>query len=56
MPLIGTALGTVISMPTAGLIASALGWPWVFYLHGGLASIWCVLWAIFVTDTPADHK
>eukprot|EP00095_Tigriopus_kingsejongensis_P005794 maker-scaffold88_size394946-snap-gene-2.23 protein:Tk05794 transcript:maker-scaffold88_size394946-snap-gene-2.23-mRNA-1 annotation:"hypothetical protein DAPPUDRAFT_52115" len=52
----GTALGTVISIPTAGLIAGSLGWDWVFYLHGGLAGIWCVLWVIFVTDTPETNK
>ena len=52
----GTALGTVISIPTAGLIAGSLGWEWVFYIHGGLCSIWCVLWVVFVTDTPGTHK
>lgn len=52
----GTALGTVISIPSAGLIAGSLGWEWVFYLHGGLCSIWCVLWVIFITDAPDSHK
>lgn len=33
-----------------------MGWEAVFYLHGGLAIIWCVLWAIFVTDSPETHK
>ncbi len=54
--LLGTALGTVISIPTAGLIAGSLGWESVFYIHGGLALIWCVLWVILVSDCPDEHK
>ncbi len=52
----GTALGTVIAIPTAGLIAGSLGWEAVFYLHGALPLLWCVLWVIFVTDTPLTHR
>ena len=52
----GTALGTVISIPTSGLLAGSLGWESVFYIHGGLCVIWCVLWLLFVTDEPNDHK
>ena len=51
----GTALGTVISIPTAGLIAGTLGWESVFYLHGGLSVGWCFLWIICVSDTPEAH-
>ncbi len=53
---LGTALGTVISMPTAGLIAGGLGWEFVFYIHGGLACIWCILWALLVADSPGQHR
>lgn len=52
---IGTSLGTAISIPTSGVIAGSLGWEAVFYIHGGLAVIWCILWAIFVTDDAASH-
>ena len=45
-----------MSLPTSGLIASYLSWEWVFYIHGGLASIWLLLWAIFITDDPKDNK
>ena len=48
-------MGTVISIPSSGLIAANLGWEWVFYLHGGLSLIWCLLWVIFVSDTPQSH-
>ncbi len=47
----------MVSLPTTGLIAgSALGWEGVFYLHGGLAVVWCFLWVAFVTDSPSDHR
>ena len=52
----GTALGTVISIPTSGLIAGSLGWQAVFYIHGGLALLWCLLWILLVSDTPEAHK
>ena len=52
---LGTSLGTVISIPTSGVIAGALGWEAVFYIHGGLSIIWCFLWAFFVTDDTQKH-
>ncbi len=53
----GTALGTVISIPTSGLIAgSPLGWEGVFYLHGGMAVLWLFAWVALVTDCPDEHR
>lgn len=49
------ALGTVISLPFSGILAAAFGWEAVFYVQGGLAMIWCLLWLIFVYDSPQDH-
>ena len=49
-------MGTVLSIPTAGLIAGNLGWESVFYIHGGLASIWLILWAILISDSPETNK
>ena len=40
----------------SGLIIQLAGWEWVFYLQGGLALIWCLLWTIFVADTPTSHR
>ena len=36
----GTSLGTVLAIPTSGLIAGWLGWEAVFYIHGGVSSVW----------------
>ncbi len=49
-------MGTVLSIPTAGLIAGSLGWEAVFYIHGGLAAIWLILWAILVSDNPESNR
>lgn len=51
----GTALGTVISMLMAGVLAEAYGWASIFYVMGGLSCIWLVLWIIFIADTPAQQ-
>ncbi len=51
----GMALGTVISLPFSGILADTLGWEAVFYVEGGLAMIWCVLWIFLVYDSPQDH-
>lgn len=51
----GMALGTVISLPFSGILASVGGWESVFYVQGGLALIWCGLWLLFVYDSPEEH-
>lgn len=48
----GTALGTVISMLSAGVLAATLGWEAVFYVMGGVCTIWCVFWVWLIADTP----
>ena len=52
----GTSLGTVLSIPTSGFLATTVGWESVFYVHGGLAAIWLLLWAIFITDNPEGNR
>ena len=52
----GTSLGTVLSIPTAGIIASTLGWEAVFYIHGGLSCIWLIVWGFFMSDTPETNR
>ncbi|CAO1317852.1 unnamed protein product [Diamesa serratosioi] len=51
----GTALGTVISMLMAGVLASYYGWASIFYVMGGLSCIWMVLWILLVQDTPSKQ-
>eukprot|EP00092_Neocalanus_flemingeri_P031916 GFUD01034672.1.p1 GENE.GFUD01034672.1~~GFUD01034672.1.p1 ORF type:complete len:490 (+),score=95.67 GFUD01034672.1:74-1543(+) len=51
----GASLGTVLSMMSSGIINTLCGWEYVFYIQGSLSLVWCVLWVICVTDTPASH-
>ncbi|RZF32270.1 hypothetical protein LSTR_LSTR009459 [Laodelphax striatellus] len=50
----GSFVGTVIAMPASGLIAKYLGWPYVFYITGIVALIWCTIWFNIVENDPAD--
>lgn len=52
----GTCLGTVVSILSAGVIASTLGWEAVFYLMGGACIPWCLFWAWLIADTPSEQK
>ncbi|XP_031783207.1 sialin [Nasonia vitripennis] len=52
----GTSLGTVISILTSGWILNYLGWEMIFYIHGVLPLIWCVVFAIFFADNPETQK
>lgn len=39
----------------AGILAANLGWASVFYVMGGLSSVWLFLWAWLVQDTPSKQ-
>ncbi|XP_068903527.1 vesicular glutamate transporter 3-like [Tenebrio molitor] len=50
----GSYVGTVVSMPASAYLATALGWPSIFYFFGVLGLIWFVIWWILVAESPAD--
>lgn len=52
----GTSLGTVISILTSGMILNYVGWEAIFYIHGTLPLIWCVVFYIFFADSPEEQK
>ncbi|XP_072745185.1 putative inorganic phosphate cotransporter [Anoplolepis gracilipes] len=52
----GTSLGTVISILTSGIILNFVGWEAIFYIHGILPLIWCVVFYIFFAGCPEDQK
>lgn len=45
-------MGTVLSMLSAGMLAGSYGWESVFYVMGGVSSIWIILWLWLIQDTP----
>ncbi|XP_074030497.1 putative inorganic phosphate cotransporter isoform X2 [Leptinotarsa decemlineata] len=53
----GGPLGTVISLPIAGLISdSSFGWPVVFYVYGALGMLWSVVYFFLGSNSPSQHK
>ncbi|XP_055838553.1 putative inorganic phosphate cotransporter [Episyrphus balteatus] len=53
----GIECGTLVAMFLSGIIASSsMGWPGISYVSGGLGLIWCVIWLIFASDTPAGSR
>uniref|UniRef100_A0A8C3SN41 Solute carrier family 17 member 4 n=1 Tax=Chelydra serpentina TaxID=8475 RepID=A0A8C3SN41_CHESE len=51
----GCTFGTFVTFPVAGIICQYLGWPYVFYIFGGIGCVWCVFWFLLVYEDPACH-
>jgi len=54
----GTQIGTVITMPLAGVLCDGNflgGWPAIYYILGIAGCVWFALWAIFVFENPDIH-
>jgi len=51
----GTAVGTVLSLLFTGIIVQYMSWEAVFYIMGGLSSVWCLLWWLMITDSPQTN-
>nr|XP_023022082.1 putative inorganic phosphate cotransporter [Leptinotarsa decemlineata] len=57
LALSGAALGTIFTMPIVGYISSSsLGWPFANYLYGGFGFTWVVIYFVFGTSTPREHR
>lgn len=52
----GNYAGTVIAMPSSGMLASRYGWPSVFYVFGTIGVIWLILWLVFVRAGPEQDR
>ncbi|XP_064332326.1 sodium-dependent phosphate transport protein 4 isoform X2 [Camelus dromedarius] len=51
----GILLGSFIAILLGGLISQTLGWPFVFYVFGGVGCVFCLLWFVLVYDGPVTH-
>ncbi|XP_028632137.1 sodium-dependent phosphate transport protein 4 isoform X1 [Grammomys surdaster] len=51
----GMILGVFTVLLVGGIISEALGWPFVFYIFGGIGVVCCLLWLILVYDDPISH-
>lgn len=53
----GAQIGTVITMPISGWLASSkFGWPSIFYLFGATGVAWTLLFFIFGSDRPSESS
>ncbi|XP_025080882.1 uncharacterized transporter slc-17.2-like isoform X2 [Pomacea canaliculata] len=54
----GGQFGNALIFPIGGFLAAYGfdgGWPSIFYVIGTCGFIWCVVWTIFVYDTPEQN-
>ncbi|XP_008145284.2 sodium-dependent phosphate transport protein 3-like [Eptesicus fuscus] len=51
----GAALGSSLILCVGGLISQALGWPFIFYIFGGVGCVCCLLWFTVIYDDPTRH-
>ncbi|NXV84348.1 S17A4 protein, partial [Calonectris borealis] len=51
----GCTFGTFFALLVAGIICQSLGWPFVFYIFGGIGCAWCLSWFLLVYEDPAHH-
>ncbi|XP_040823590.1 probable small intestine urate exporter [Ochotona curzoniae] len=51
----GIALGWFIVLIVGGLICQTIGWPYVFYIFGGIGCVCCLLWFPLAYDDPEHH-
>ncbi|XP_001496366.1 probable small intestine urate exporter isoform X1 [Equus caballus] len=51
----GSALGSCIILLVGGLLCQTVGWPYIFYIFGGIGCACSFLWFPLVYDDPANH-
>ncbi|KAH9514812.1 hypothetical protein Btru_023704 [Bulinus truncatus] len=55
----GGQLGNALIFPIGGYLSAYGfdgGWPSVFYVVGAFGFVWCVVWCVFISDTPDQDK
>ncbi|XP_048204299.1 probable small intestine urate exporter isoform X2 [Perognathus longimembris pacificus] len=51
----GVSLGTFVVLIAGGFLCQAIGWPYVFYIFGGIGCACCLLWFSLVYNEPRNH-
>uniref|UniRef100_H0VAI8 Solute carrier family 17 member 4 n=1 Tax=Cavia porcellus TaxID=10141 RepID=H0VAI8_CAVPO len=51
----GSMLGTFIVLLVGGLLCQTIGWPYIFYIFGGIGCACCLLWFPLVYNDPGSH-
>ena len=48
--------GLLLNNAISGVIAQYWGWEYLFYLYGGIAAAWGIIWLLYFDDTPQKSK
>ncbi|XP_021116189.1 probable small intestine urate exporter isoform X7 [Heterocephalus glaber] len=51
----GSLLGTFVVLLVGGLLCQTIGWPYIFYIFGGIGCACCLLWFPLVYNDPGSH-
>ncbi|XP_040823587.1 probable small intestine urate exporter [Ochotona curzoniae] len=51
----GAMLGSFLVYLVGGFICQSIGWPYVFYIFGGIGCVCCLLWFPLAYDDPEHH-
>ncbi|XP_061050875.1 probable small intestine urate exporter [Eubalaena glacialis] len=51
----GSVLGSFIILLVGGHLCQTIGWPYVFYIFGGIGCICSFLWFALIYDDPVNH-
>ncbi|KAL1784987.1 putative small intestine urate exporter isoform X1 [Sigmodon hispidus] len=51
----GSMLGTFLVLIAGGLLCQTLGWPYIFYIFGGIGCACSLIWFPLVYDDPQNH-
>ncbi|XP_045407882.1 probable small intestine urate exporter isoform X1 [Lemur catta] len=51
----GAVLGSFIILLVGGLLCQTIGWPYVFYIFGGIGCACCLLCFPLIYDDPVNH-
>ncbi|EAW55495.1 sodium-dependent phosphate transport protein 4 isoform b [Homo sapiens] len=51
----GMLLGCFTAILIGGFISETLGWPFVFYIFGGVGCVCCLLWFVVIYDDPVSY-
>ncbi|XP_037376643.1 probable small intestine urate exporter [Talpa occidentalis] len=51
----GVMLGSFVILSVGGLLCDTIGWPYVFYIFGGIGCACSLLWFLLVYEDPVNH-
>ncbi|XP_057555589.1 probable small intestine urate exporter isoform X2 [Hippopotamus amphibius kiboko] len=51
----GSVLGSFIILLVGGQLCQTVGWPYVFYIFGGIGCVCSFLWFALIYDDPMNH-